>query len=242
MTATIFRKTIVVAGVLLSSALCATAKEDGGKHQMRLQEYLDLQKQLWRGRSKYLYLSYGIQSLKNCSECLRADFGVALIQGRTYYLHKRPVARRVMIGIDWNRVDVNFAKYPDIPELDQSAEHTDLSIMQTEVGMGLGPSFTVSLVPHLRTCLYCRATPSASIMRQDKDFTVRYATFLNVGLTLSYKLISAGVEQRWNLKTDYGNLLLSREERTFDAEVAPVLSAGDRLRTNNFRVFFGFRW
>ena len=237
----LIRIALVVCGLLLSEPYATAADmADSKKETMSLQEYLDLQKQLWRGRSKYLYLSYGFQRLNGNSEHVQADYGVALIHGRTYYLHKSPIARRFMIGIDWNRVDLNFAKYPDLPVSDTTPELTDLGIMQAEAGMGMGPSLTAGLVSHLKACLYCHVTPSASMVRQDGDCTFRYATFMNVGLTLSYKVISVGVEQRWNLlKTDYGDIRLSRID---DAGDVAALSANGKLRTNNLRLFVGFRW
>ena len=244
---------IVATMCLLGCVLCLTAQRKqemiARSPSMTMAEYLDLQRKSWKGRSKYLYLSWGIQALEGGGTGMDGDFGVALAKGRTYYLHKYPIAKTMKFGLDWNQLDANYAKYPDLPPcIIQAAEGAglpDLSIHQVEAGMGIGPSFTYSPTWQFKACMYFHVTPSYSMMFQDGDFHGNYATFYNLGLTLSYKVISLGAEWRWSRAAGYGSLLTERDcTECRDMGNATLLpeAAATRLKTFGWRLSIGFRW
>lgn len=205
---------------------------------------------IWKRRAKYVNLSFGLQSIKNDNKKVNSDMAFALILGRTYYLHKKPIAGMLKFGIDWNYIDLNFAKYPDLPSstgasASADTDLADLGIMQLEAGMGVGPSVTVNPASHLKACLYFHVTPSYSMILQNSELYNHYATFFNVGLTVAYKVISVGIEHRWCGKTNYNGVALSRLDNIYDEDGNfndPFESFGTKMGTSTFRIFIGFRY
>ena len=65
---------------------------------------------IWKDRSKYFNLNYVNQKLspdidgwdKLGGGELKSDFGAAIVWGKTYYLHKKPLAGMIKFGIDWS--------------------------------------------------------------------------------------------------------------------------------------------
>lgn len=207
-------------------------------------------KNVWKRYSKYNYLAYGMQTLKSSSKSIDSDYAFTYLYGRTYYLHKKPIAGLIKFGIDWNFIDVNFAQYPDFPAVssgttETDTEQADYSMMQIEYGMGIGPSVTVNPVSHLKVCAYFHVTPSYSLIIQNGELYSNYATFFNVGLTVAYKKISIGIENRWCGYTDCGNVKLSRPENMYDKDgnfIDPFAFYGAKVKTNTLRLFIGYRF
>lgn len=210
--------------------------------------------EVWQ-RSKYLNLSYGKQSIESDYQKMNSKMAFGVEYGRTYYLHKKPIAGILKFGIDVNFLDLNFAKYPDLPsEVEQEGDFwqenegegsVDLGIMQLEAGIGAGPSVTVNPVDHLKACLYFHVTPSYSMMLQNSTLYRHYATFFNVGLTVAYKVISLGIERRWCGKIDYKGLAMDRVEDVYDKDGNfhdPFESVGTLMETDTWRFFIGFRF
>jgi hypothetical protein len=205
---------------------------------------------VWKGRARYLNFFYGKQTLKSNTAELNSDMALALSFGRTFYLHKKPLAGIMKFGLDWSFLDLNFAKYPDLPESEGANNITvsqlvDLGIMQLEAGMGLGPSLTINPVNKLKLSLYFHVTPSYSVIIQDSEAYYHYATFFNVGLSVAYKVISIGVETRWAGATNYDGVALKRLDDVYDAEGNfhdPFESFAMDMKTNTVRVFVGLRF
>ena len=148
-------------------------------------------------------------------------------------------------------LELNFAKYPNIDSSDGYSEDyddegdIDLGIMQLEAGMGIGPSITINPVDQLKACVYFHVTPSYSLMVQNNNAYHHYATFFNLGLTVSYKIISLGIESRWSGKTSYDGLAMDRTDDVYDDDGVfhdPFESIGMKMKTNTFRIFIGLRW
>lgn len=210
--------------------------------------YGELYQKVWKKRKKYIYFTYGIQSLKSDYDKMNSDMAFALINGRTYYLHKKPLLGMIKFGLDWNYFDINFAKYPDIESSENYSDddsYIDLGVMQLEAGMGIGPSITINPVDQLKACVYFHVTPSYSLMVQNNNAYHHYATFFNLGLTVSYKIISLGIESRWSGKTSYDGLAMDRVDDVYDDDGVfhdPFESIGMKMKTNTFRIFIGLRW
>lgn len=207
--------------------------------------------EVWKRRAKYRNLSYGLQTLKSSHKDLKSDMAFGLTIGRTYYLHKKPIAGIMKFGLDWSYIDINFAKYPDFPASENSqpnmpdAQLADLSVMQIEAGMSIGPSLTINPVNQLKLSLYFRATPSYSLMMQNHELYHHYATFFNAGFTVAYKIISLGIETRWCEATNYDGVVLGRLDKVYDDEGNfhdPFESYATKLKTNTIRFFIGFRF
>lgn len=157
---------------------------------------------VWGNYSKYLNIGYDFQKLEGG---LKSKFGVSLSRGKTYYLHADPLWNMVKIGIDWSSADVNYAQYK-APSFDYDEDDDfskEMTLHHATVGMQVGPSITVNPVDQLKTSVYFRVTPSYSMtFDSNNKFNGTYATFFNLGLSVAWKSISVGVEQRWG-KTKY---------------------------------------
>ena len=82
-------------------------------------------------------------------------------------------------------------------------------------------------------------------MVQNNNAYHHYATFFNLGLTVSYKIISLGIESRWSGKTSYDGLAMDRTDDVYDDDGVfhdPFESIGMKMKTNTFRIFIGLRW
>lgn len=188
---------------------------------------------IWK-RKKYTVIGFVNQTLENKDNDdtedgkvkYKSKFGVTLQKGKTFSLHKRPIAKMVKIGLDWTFIDLNFAKYEDghgisiNPPLeddydggygyddDKDMLDLDLGVMQLEYGMGFGPSVQVTPFyylgkgfEHIKAYTYFHVTPSYSLILEttddDTNLNHGYCTFFNFGIGLSYKVISLGFEHRW---------------------------------------------
>jgi hypothetical protein len=221
--------------------------ENADAQTVKSEQHID---KVWKHRSKYLNIFYGQQTLKNNSTEMNSDIALALTFGRTYYLHKKPIAGLMKFGLDWSFVDLNFAKYPDLPNSESvkstsGAGLTDLGIMQFEVGTSIGPSFTINPVDQLKLNLYFHVTPSYSIIVQNEELYDHYATFFNVGFIVAYKAISLGIETRWNSATYYDGVAMKRIGEVYDSMGNfhdPFENYATKMKTNTLRFFLGFRF
>ena len=205
---------------------------------------------VWKRRAYYLNLSYGMQTLKGGSTNLKSDMAFALVWGRTYYLHKKPIAGLLKFGLDANFIDLNYAQYPDFPktETNTTQEDTDilnLGIKQADFGIGVGPSVTVNPIDQLKICGYFHVTPSYSLLIQNGELYSHYTTFFNVGLTPTYKVIQLGFEMRWCSPTKYGAASFGRVSDVYDDNGNfhdPFEKVDVKMKTTTSRIFIGFRF
>ena len=181
-------------------------------------------RRVWKDRAKYFNVAYVSQSLslKDAPGTWRADYGVALTRGRTYYLHKKPLLGMIKFGIDWTQIDINFAKYEDkwgffsgygYGDYDGGGNYYDPyddydtggpeDMYQAELAMAVGPSVTVNPVDELKAALYFRVAPSLAMLYVADELSMSYGTFFTFGGSVSWKVISLGIEGRWgNVKYD----------------------------------------
>lgn len=228
------------------------APESNKKEALSDEEQEKRWEEVWKG-GKFFNIGYAKQSLKSDYETMNSSMAFVMQSGRTYYLHKKPIAGMIKFGIDVNYMDMSFAKYPDPPaEPTTSAGDSedepliDLGIMQMEYGIGIGPSVTVNPVDHLKAGVFFHVTPSYSMMLQNSSFYHHYATFFNVGLNVTYRVISIGAEYRWCGKVNYNGLSMSHIEDMADDDEGnfqdPFESVGALMRTSTWRFFVGFRF
>lgn len=220
---------------------------------------------IWKDRSKYFNLSYVKQTLSPDIDGwktlgggeLKSDIGAALVWGKTYYLHRKPLARMIKFGLDWSWMDFNYAQYKletydyDTNKPDSEKAH------QLEYGMQIGPSVTINPIHHLKVSAYFRVTPSYSMMYVNEEFYHHYATFCNTGFAVSWKVLSVGCEWRWG-KANYNGLSVDLDDLTGDYDESDFGNGSDidmpsvddvlvsldkvKLKTKSVRVYLSFRF
>lgn len=174
--------------------------------------------------------------------------------GKTYYLHKKPIAKMVKFGLDLTWMDINYARYKkgkglkfnipsdedfddyiggDYPGYDgeypgyddEDLLNINLGMHQVEVGVGIGPSVTVTpfrplnikALNYVKLATYFHWLPSYSgVIRTRDGETVMnpstgmyeegenetvvnhgFCNFFKFGIGLSWKALTIGFEHRW---------------------------------------------
>lgn len=215
--------------------------------------------EVWSNNRKYMNIGYVNQSLtrkENGGGTWKSEIGFNYGQGRTYYLHKKPILGMIKFGIDWTFYDVNFVKYkdkfgvfggnadylgygdyyypegylPPIPDNGEGEEEYSDQMMQMEISTQIGPSVTVNPVSYLKVSGYFRVAPSYSMLVANDEIYHSYGTFFTLGGSVSFKKIAIGIEGRWG-NTKYNNIDLGNleEEESWNENT----SMGDMLRGEN---------
>lgn len=191
---------------------------------------------IWRRRSDYLNLAFVVQNVEtNIDELseLNSEWGAAISWGKTFYLHRKPIGRVLKFGLDWTWLDLNGACFEqDMYSIFDGDYHETL--YQLDAGMQFGPSITVNPVDHLKISTYFRVTPTfATVYAVENElFLKNYATYLNAGLSVAWRLLSLGVEYRTG-KTSYDDL----------GELSELMpGVAIDLNTTSWRMYFGFRF
>lgn len=209
-------------------------------------------RKVWKKRKAYFNFVYGKQSLNFVDEglCVHSKWAAGITAGRTYYLHKRPLLGMIKFGIDWSYIDLQVAAFPGIdseegdyyypdgvtPEYDDYEESDGgfLSNMyKAEIGMQVGPSVTVNPIDHLKIAAYFRVLPCYSALYDGDAFKGGYATYLTYGASVSYKVISLGVEQRWGQ-----NKYTYTEEDEYEESVKTKV----KIKNKGPRFYLSFRF
>ena len=147
-------------------------------------------------RPKYTTLGYVLQQDVTLAlgEVIKPEFGAMINRGRTFYLHKKPIANFLNIGIDATWIDLNYAMYKPFAET---------TLHQAELAMQVGPSLTFTPVKRLQVHLYGRYAPTFA-MRYDSDqFGGNYASIFVAGGNLSFGFFGVGAEYRWGNNMTY---------------------------------------
>lgn len=122
-----------------------------------------------RLRKKYRNLSFVKQEFEPASyfgmdQTLKSNFGAAFTVGRTFYLHKKPIAGLIRFGLDATWFDLNYTNYKLEyhweDNYDEEEEPETSNFHQAEIGMQVGPSVTVNPVGKLNVNAYFRFAPS----------------------------------------------------------------------------------
>lgn len=174
-------------------------------------------------RPRYFNISYVKQTFKfdGDGESIKSDYGVAITRGRTYYLHKKPIAGLVRFGLDWTTFDLNFAGYSE--EYKAYGETEKNKMYQLEAGMHVGPSVTVSPLPGFNINGYFRYAPSFAGYYDGDSFYYNYGSFFVAGGAISYRVISFGVESRW------GSSKFKEDDEDSGSEKFKVKTSGSRI-------------
>lgn len=204
----------------------------------------------WNERAGYLNISVVNQKLKTeiknkNTDLLKNNWGVALSYGRSFYLHQKPIADMVKIGLDWTWLDINLAGY-SMDEGYFAGGESYGNLFQGELGMQFGPSVSVNPVDDLKVSFYMHVTPTYAIFRQSDIETTfgGYETFFNMGASLAWKVISVGMEWRRGhgcfKSFDDDSYLFGISDKVAETIGSNLVS--DKVITNGWRFYIGFRF
>ena len=207
--------------------------------RMQASEEDRLNDAIWKERRKYFMIGYVNQTLKHEEvEGLKwkSDYGFFLSYGRTYYLHRKPLFKRIKFGLDLTLPDLTYVKYSE-PTALHSEDESDFGIHQADIGLPIGPSLTINPVSHLKVSGYFHFVPSASIVVLDSEVNAKYVSFFTCGGAIAYKIISLGVESRW------GSANYKSFSENEDEETDSVFSTdNNKLKTNSVRFYLALRF
>lgn len=186
--------------------------------------------------SRYFNISYVSQKFKyvDSDYSIKSDYGAALTRGRTYFVHRKPIAGMIRFGIDWTTFDLNFAGYSSDEYYDKDEKEmvTD-KMYQLEAAMHVGPSVTVNPVSDLRVNGYFRYAPSFTGFYDSEDFYCNYGSFFVAGAAISYKVISLGIESRWGK---------SKFKEDYEDYKGNTVSEKVNVKTSGARFYLSFRF
>lgn len=154
-------------------------------------------------RKKVRNIAYSMQTLSpDFGNEINGKFGVALVSGRSIYLHKSPIAGMIKFSIDLG-ADINYAQYlPAEGDYNMDSSLTeDIGIgisgrHHLDIGMFLGPAVSVNPVSDLMVTAYFRFVPSYSAFLMDVDAYHGFTPFFTYGGEVTWKWIGLGVEGR----------------------------------------------
>ena len=162
---------------------------------------------------------------------LSSDIGASLSVGTTYYMHNKPIANCMYIGLDATWIDLNYTNY-------KPKGHNQ--VHKAGIGVQIGPSITVTPVSKLNLRAYFRYAPTFSASYSDSgsfefdDVNCAYASMFVTGGTISYGFIGVGFEAR------FGNAkhksILQKEDFDYDSS--------EKIKANfgGFRAYLSFRF
>lgn len=148
-------------------------------------------------RGKHRVISYSSMEMSSGDLSLKNNFGAAFSTTRTYFLHKKPIAGLMKIGIDATWIDLGYNNFTTTV-LDEEAGLVDAPLHQAEIGVQAGLSLTFNPVAKLNVALYCRYAPtfSASFSTGDGTILGGYMGYIVAGGRVSYGFIGLGCEYR----------------------------------------------
>ena len=162
-------------------------------------------------RRKYRNFSWSSMSMSASdfegAEPVRSKYGAAFTSGRTYFLHGKPIAGMIKIGLDATWVDLNYNNYSydwDVEGVPQTS-----AVHQIEYSLHVGPSIAINPVGKLNINAYFRYAPTFSAFLSTGDgfaLSGNYATMFVTGGMVSWGVIGIGAEYRFG-NCNYRNLV-----------------------------------
>lgn len=165
----------------------------------------------------------------------RSKYGAALTFGKSFYLHKNPIAGMLYIGLDATWIDLTYTNYKyDMGPLFEGwdiedGEDLSFSQHQAEIAMQVGPSIHVYPIGKMHIEAYFRYAPTFSLLVEDGSFGGNYATYFVGGGAVSYHCIGLGAEARFG----------SCKYKSFSDD---GFEDGGKTKFRGYRIFLSFRF
>lgn len=171
---------------------------------------------------------------------IKNNWGISLTRGRSYMLHKKPIARLISIGIDASFFDVSYSNYTasfndlgasemGLEELEEYDLTKKMDFHKMDYSFQVGPSITITPGKKLTVAAYFRYAPTFSCLYVDETFAGNYATMFVTGASVAYGKMGVGIEAR------LGNCTY----KTFSGDLD---FSASKIKTSGFRAFIQFRW
>lgn len=238
-------------------------KDQIGERDAELQEMKEMEhyKKVWDDRRKYMNIGYCSMNLDGMP-VPESKFGFSYSIGRTYYLHKKPIARMIKFGLDLSYIDVTFASFDNsngkgLTFAGEGEDALEIDLKRNYMGYTLqfGPSVTVNPVSELKVSAYGRFAPSVGFITMNDYAYVQFVPYVTCGLSVSYKVIGIGVEGRWG-KADYKGFSLDEDSMEFGMEdmdentnPGDMFNPNDLLKTSkrhfgdkSLKIYISFRF
>ncbi len=163
----------------------------------------------------------------------KMDWAVAAEFGSTFFMHKKPIAGLLRIGLDFSYLDVQYGQIkPDGINYEQDSHFAN-------IGMQVGPSLTITPIRAINLKGYVHYAPSFAAYAPGSWETVYggYAGYITGGVQLSLSAFTFGIEMR-SAKANF------KEVRTDNKSVESGEIFGDKDKTElpSTRFIFGFRF
>lgn len=187
------------------------------------------------------YVNFGFSTLELRQPefpALKSNYGASFTVGRTYFLHRRPIAGILRFGLDATWFDINYTNYK-LQFRDTESESERTNYHQAELAMQIGPSLSVNPVGKLNIHTYFRYAPSFSGLYDGDLFLGNYATVFVGGGAVSYGKVGLGIEARFG-DCRYKELFSSGddEEKSGDEESAVL----QKTKFSGLRIYFSLRF
>ncbi len=214
-------KSVTIAAALLLSALSLSAYDyhAAGDTQrqsavvssdsVRNQDGASKKKKGPWDRKKIMNVAFPVQTLSpDFGNGLESSLGVALVSGRRFYLHRKPIAGMLKFSLDFGS-DINYVKYRPLDGDYNISPDSGIGISgrhQADIGLFVGPAVTVNPVSDLKIGVYFRAVPSYSLIMTESDVLHGFVPYFTYGGEVSWRWIGVGVEGRSGVGT-YSSLM-----------------------------------
>lgn len=198
-------------------------------------------------RKKYVNLSFSnIKMTQDDSPTLKSNYGAALTVGKTFFVHKKPIANMIRFGIDATWIDINYSNYKvEYRYMEHGRYDSEFSSFhQAEIGMQVGPSITVNPICKLNIHGYFRYTPTFSALYDGDTFRGGYASYFVGGGAVSYGVIGLGIEARFGeckYKT-FGGMGSGGESEYNITSDSESTIATSKSKFSGMRVYITFRF
>ena len=197
-------KSVTIAAALLLSALSLSAYDyhAAGDTQrqsvvvssdsVRNQDGASKKKKGPWDRKKIMNVAFPVQTLSpDFGNGLESSLGVALVSGRRFYLHRKPIAGMLKFSLDFGS-DINYVKYRPLDGDYNISPDSGIGISgrhQADIGLFVGPAVTVNPVSDLKIGVYFRAVPSYSLIMTESDVLHGFVPYFTYGGEVSWRWI-----------------------------------------------------
>lgn len=119
----------------------------------------------------------------------------------------------------------------------------DLGMQKIDYSIHLGPSVNVNPWKHLIVSAYFHVMPTASGILENESFSYGFSCGMSAGLSVSYKLISFGVEGLWST-TKYKQASFDEEDmdEDYEGEFNLFNTKNFKLKQKGPRFYIAFRF